>query len=573
MSLFLGAWVPHGTVPPDTIASLRQALGSLAVSPTEITTPSAVILSVDYGARGASGTVATPDGAVTVVAGDPLVPGRADRAGSAAYLHDLWRSESWSGTGTANGTFCAVHLAPQGSLHLVADNLGLRPIYYAQLPGDPELVVFSTALKYLVGLPGLPLTTSLRGLMEDFALGVSLAARTQYVETSRLMSGEVISYSRDGRHHRRYRCWDRIQSDGSDLEESSRNLYAALRRAVTDRLGSRRECVSFLSGGLDSRSVVCLLTDSGARVRTFNFSHPGSQDRGLGEMFARALGTEHRSLPMIRTNWWEGLALALQGGTALAPVREARLAWSGDGGSIGTGHVRVESASIAALRRGSAGEAATLALARWGAQPPRRLVLPRLRETAAFDLALGVSEALVSWQPADPGRSLYHLLMENDQRRHLDWYFEDLDRHGIELELPFFDTRVLEQVLHIGLDDCLGHRAYHRMLDHFPPVMVSTPWQTYPGHVPCPLPLPEGLSYQWGDRKPRRGWRARGALARQTGLALLGTGAAIDLVDRGTLGLAAAAHGLGLRDTSHLLRAFLALDRTLQVTGGRWAIQ
>jgi hypothetical protein len=276
---------------------------------------------------------------------------------------------------------------------------------------------------------------------------------------------------------------------------------------------------------------------------------------------------------MIRTNWWEGLALALDGGTSLVPVRKARLAWSGDGGSIGTGHVRVDADSIAALRRGEVGDAATGALARWGSQPPRRLVRPRVRETAAFDLTQGVSEALAAWQPADPGRSLYHFLMENDQRRHLDAHFEDLDRHGIELELPFFDTRVLEQVLHIGLDDCLGHRAYHRMLDYFPSVMVSTPWQTYPGHVPCPLPLPEGLSYQWGGRRRRRGWKARGALARQTGLALLGMRTEVDVVDRRTMGLAVVAHGLGLRDTSHLLKAFLAFDRTLQVTSGRWAIQ
>jgi hypothetical protein len=111
------------------------------------------------------------------------------------------------------------------------------------------------------------------------------------------------------------------------------------------------------------------------------------------------------------------------------------------------------------------------------------------------------------------------------------------------------------------------------MLDHFPSVMVSTPWQTYPGHVACPLPLPQGLSYQWARKPGKKTWLARGSLARKTALALLGSGAAIDLVDRGTLSLAVVAHGLGLRDTSHLLRAYLAINRTLRDTGGRWAVQ
>ena len=46
---------------------------------------------------------------------------------------------------------------------------------------------------------------------------------------------------------------------------------------------------------------------------------------------------------------------------------------------------------------------------------------------------------------------------------------------------------------------CLGHRFYMRWFEQFPPVTQTIPWQTYPGHVPCPLPIPASLSYQWSD--------------------------------------------------------------------------
>src|SRR5439155_1266079 len=41
------------------------------------------------------------------------------------------------------------------------------------------------------------------------------------------------------------------------------------------------------------------------------------------------------------------------------------------------------------------------------------------------------------------------------------------------------------------------HQFYVKWLDLFPAAVTSVPWQSYPGHVPCPLPIPPGLHYQW----------------------------------------------------------------------------
>jgi asparagine synthase (glutamine-hydrolysing) len=43
----------------------------------------------------------------------------------------------------------------------------------------------------------------------------------------------------------------------------------------------------------------------------------------------------------------------------------------------------------------------------------------------------------------------------------------------------------------------LMHRFYTKWMYCFDPSVTSTPWQTYPGHVPCPLPKDQSLSYQW----------------------------------------------------------------------------
>jgi hypothetical protein len=92
--------------------------------------------------------------------------------------------------------------------------------------------------------------------------------------------------------------------------------------------------------------------------------------------------------------------------------------------------------------------------------------------------------------------------MHNDQRRHLAAHFEDIDLHRMEFHLPFFDGQFLELIMSVPVDACLGHRFYMSWLSGFPDLVRSTPWQTYPGHVPCPLPIPAELRYQWDQRQP-----------------------------------------------------------------------
>ena len=43
----------------------------------------------------------------------------------------------------------------------------------------------------------------------------------------------------------------------------------------------------------------------------------------------------------------------------------------------------------------------------------------------------------------------------------------------------------------------LEHRFYMDWLAQFPNGLNTVPWQAYPGHVPCTLPSPPGLKYQW----------------------------------------------------------------------------
>jgi asparagine synthase (glutamine-hydrolysing) len=152
---------------------------------------------------------------------------------------------------------------------------------------------------------------------------------------------------------------------------------------------------------------------------------------------------------------------------------------------------------VSLLRRAKRNEAVDLFLEQQRALIPRRLFRGSVAQQLERATADGVHEELAGIHASDPGRSFHLFLMLNDQRRHLFDHFENIDLHRLEYHLPFFDSRFLELIVSVPLDMCLGHGFYSRWLASFPPVVRQVPWQTYPGHEPCPLPVPPELGYQW----------------------------------------------------------------------------
>lgn len=99
---------------------------------------------------------------------------------------------------------------------------------------------------------------------------------------------------------------------------------------------------------------------------------------------------------------------------------------------------------------------------------------------------------------------MFLFLLTNDQRKHLYDVYEDLDLHRLEYQLPFFDGDLLEFICGIPVDYRNNHRFYTDWFSVFPETTRMVPWQTYPDHVECPLPIPENLSYQWGPPPPQK---------------------------------------------------------------------
>ena len=100
-------------------------------------------------------------------------------------------------------------------------------------------------------------------------------------------------------------------------------------------------------------------------------------------------------------------------------------------------------------------------------------------------------------QRQDAGQKIGFLLLMNHQRRMLNIHVENIDLLSCELIEPFFDADFLTLAYRIPVDQGIGHDFFNRWLSQFAPVILSTAWQCYPGHLPGPLPLPTHAQSQW----------------------------------------------------------------------------
>ncbi|HEV3467909.1 MAG TPA: asparagine synthase-related protein [Pyrinomonadaceae bacterium] len=564
-------------VPDSARADLRRAITRHPSDEVEeFGDGASCLLKVDVGAYGEPASHRDAAGRVSLLAGEALLSsGEADapwrtRTEDLARLHEAWAGGRWDELRAADGTFCAAHYDPAARrLSLVADKLSLRPLYY--WVGE-EFAVFASALRVLEALPLVPKEMDLRAVTEMASIGLPLGTRTPYAGVSLLRAGEVLHVDGRGVSARRYWRWDEVAPSGRPEAELTRAAYESFTRAVARRLRGDARAVAFLSGGLDSRAVAAALFERGVRLHTFNFAPAGTQDQIFGAMFAREVGAAHEEAPMGPgdPHWSQMMADAYGASTRRrgpAPAARERIIWSGDGGSVGLGHVYVYEPVVALLREGRTPEAVEEFLAIHRAAVPRRILSPSVSGALDDVLRAGVREELDDLHCEDRGRALYLFLMHNDQRRHLARHFEDIDLHRLEFHLPFYDGDFLASVVRVPVELCLRHKFYMKWLDHFPAVVKSVPWQSYAGHEPCPLPAPPDLATQW-EPGPRAAERKRRLLG-QAAEMLRAPDFPDELLKRNYLSLATWVYRAGLRDYGYLIQAAQTYHKYSAICGGR----
>jgi asparagine synthase (glutamine-hydrolysing) len=178
------------------------------------------------------------------------------------------------------------------SLFLVRDRLGIKPLYYWS---SGKRLVFGSELKALLESPHVPREVDHLALDQYLTLEYIPSPRTIFQEVRKLPPGHWLTFDEHGVRVEPY--WDVSRvSLPADERACAEQLTELIDDAVRLRLVSDVPLGAFLSGGIDSSTVVAAMQQAGAApIRTFSigFDDATYDELPYARLVARTFGTDH----------------------------------------------------------------------------------------------------------------------------------------------------------------------------------------------------------------------------------------------------------------------------------------
>ena len=183
------------------------------------------------------------------------------------HAYEEWGAEC---TSHFNGIFAfAIWNIRNESLLLARDHLGVKPLYYWL---DKECIIFASEIKAILQHPVVERRINPKGLRTYLAFGHSIAPETMFSGIKKLLPGHRLIYKRR-QEVKIEKYWD--VPWGEPICESNEALAERVRRLIDEIIGmqliSDVPLGGFLSGGIDSSSIVALMTRKMSQpVKTFS---------------------------------------------------------------------------------------------------------------------------------------------------------------------------------------------------------------------------------------------------------------------------------------------------------------
>ncbi len=192
------------------------------------------------------------------------------------------------------------------TLTLARDRIGEKPLYWG-VGREGAALLFGSELKALRAHPQFNPALNHEAVALYLRFGYVPAPRTIYQHVHKLQPGTVATWRSPQQPPQITEYWSAMQAmlDGHaqplaiDATESVERLDALLRSAVSQQMMADVPLGAFLSGGIDSSTVVALMQAQSTRpIQTFSigFHEEGYDEAQHAKAVARHLGTDHTEL-------------------------------------------------------------------------------------------------------------------------------------------------------------------------------------------------------------------------------------------------------------------------------------
>ena len=182
-------------------------------------------------------------------------------------------------------------------LFLARDRFGEKPLYLFE---DGSGLYFASEIKALLCIPGVKPAVDLQSVWDYLAYRYVPGPKTLFGGIRKLMPGTFAVWEHGKLREERY--WS--APDGSpravaqSQPEAVEHFLSRLDGAVKMQMVSDVPFGAFLSGGLDSSTIVALMSRHNTSVKTFSvgFAEDAYSELGYAAEVAQAFGTEHHEL-------------------------------------------------------------------------------------------------------------------------------------------------------------------------------------------------------------------------------------------------------------------------------------
>lgn len=184
-------------------------------------------------------------------------------------------------------------------LSLVRDRFGVKPLYLWRMPGR---IAFASEIKAFLAHPDFRVSVNGAALREYFTFQNVFRSHTLFAGVEQLAPATILTIDRDGERAETYWDYDFANPEPIDSMQAAERLETLLGAAVERQLVADVPVGAYLSGGMDSGTLVALASRSTPRMPTFTAgfemtsvegAEAGFDERRAAELMAYTCRTEH----------------------------------------------------------------------------------------------------------------------------------------------------------------------------------------------------------------------------------------------------------------------------------------
>lgn len=181
-------------------------------------------------------------------------------------------------------------------LLIARDRFGIKPIYWTEQDG---LFLFATEIESLLAHPAVSRSVNWQAVGEYLTLRYPLGPETMFAGIQRLPSAGLMIINTNGIRETSYWQMPYDRPMITTMEEAEHEMETALREAVSSHLVSDVPLGLFLSGGVDSTTMLAFMSELSSKpVKTFtaNLGDNVTTDVASARDAAKHFNADHREV-------------------------------------------------------------------------------------------------------------------------------------------------------------------------------------------------------------------------------------------------------------------------------------